>query len=443
MELTSRRAVLRTTGVALAAGLAGCSDGGTGGDGTEPTTDGRRSTPTQASDDRETTTQVSEQLSADTVRANCDSPTTLTRPDVVDGATLEAGCYRVNSILDVTSGTLTLRPGVHILFASEAGFDVKNGATISAEGAADNPVVLTGAEAGRGAWMGVRISGSTGNTFENTFVTGGGYNGWTGDQQTEGGVFADGSDVAVTIENSVFRRNHNAGIYADNSNADLTVRGCAFENNHRPMWIQAAHVPGLSELSFSGNDEQAVFIGAANGADQVSESVTWPDLGVPYRAVRLLNVTGSLEISAGTTIEFGSDTGLQVLSGGKLTAVGEANDMICFLGSEETPGHWRGISFKETREENKLAHVAVKHGGGRQWHGFDWSAANIFVHGGLTKATLTLGATVIEDSGWHGISIGRNAEFSCGSPTFAGNQKMNSYSASRDGPIPDCSGAGG
>lgn len=91
MDLTSRRAVLRSTGVAVAVGLTGCSDGGTGGDGTTTAGD---SEPTTTDDGEPTMTPGSTQASADTVRANCDSPTTLTRSDVVDGATLEAPFFR-------------------------------------------------------------------------------------------------------------------------------------------------------------------------------------------------------------------------------------------------------------------------------------------------------------------------------------------------------------
>jgi hypothetical protein len=94
-------------------------------------------------------------------------------------------------------------------------------------------------------------------------------------------------------------------------------------------------------------------------------------------------------------------------------------------------------------QPNRLAQVEVRHGGGRQWHGLDWSAANVFVHGGLTKAAMTMGASVIEDSGWHGISTGRDAEFGCGSPEFARSRELDSYAAKRDGPIPGCLGSGG
>lgn len=78
--------------------------------------------------------------------------------------------------------------------------------------------------------------------------------------------------------------------------------------------------------------------------------------------IRLL-VDGALTVEAGTVIEFGARTLLDVSDLGSLQAIGTEQQPIVFKGQAATHGYWFGICFDNNRESN-LDFVHVLYGGG-------------------------------------------------------------------------------
>lgn len=80
-------------------------------------------------------------------------------------------------------------------------------------------------------------------------------------------------------------------------------------------------------------------------------------------ANRRLVVDGALRIEAGTIIEFGANTLLDVRRRGSLTAIGTAAAPVVLRGAQQTQGYWYGICFGDNRAST-LDHVHVLYGGG-------------------------------------------------------------------------------
>ena len=102
----------------------------------------------------------------------------LTEYNIREDTTLTAGTYLAESNLTVSEGTLTLAPGVTIVFSQGRSMSVTANGRLHAVGTEALPITLTGAEALRGFWGGLRFyqSNSLDNDLEHVLIEyGGGY----------------------------------------------------------------------------------------------------------------------------------------------------------------------------------------------------------------------------------------------------------------------------
>jgi hypothetical protein len=108
----------------------------------------------------------------------------------------------------------------------------------------------------------------------------------------------------------------------------------------------------------------ATEISSANGNNVISSSTAWinSDRGCDYLVKSNVSVNASLNIEAGTVIVFEGGIGMNVASGGTLTALGTAAKTIVFRGKTESAGFWKGIAIDSTTN-NQMAFTTVKHAG--------------------------------------------------------------------------------
>lgn len=179
--------------------------------------------------------------------------------------------YRVRNGLPLST-TLTLDPGVTIEFREGVGMNVGGDGRLTAEGSADAPITLTGAEKRRGFWAGVYFHDtiSEANQLNHVVVEYAGGSRWTGASRSKAGVYIPNEDVELDIKNTTFRDNAHAGLLASAGAADLSVASSAFEANERPVWVGANHLGDVAaDLTFSDNDNSYVLV----GFDEPSTSV--------------------------------------------------------------------------------------------------------------------------------------------------------------------------
>jgi hypothetical protein len=389
-------------------GLAGC-----GGDGSGTATDA----PTTS----DTTAAATPTTSAAVVPA-CDSFESLAQSDVNGGVTLDAGCYRVDSVHTIDSGTLTLEPGVVIEFGEDAGLHVEAGGALQSMGTAESPVFLRGATERRAHWRGVGFTGdgTNANSLEHTVVEHAGGELWTGDQATLAAVFVTGATVA--IRRTTLRTNGGNAVLARNGEADLTVARTVFESNEVPIRVHGNLVGSIATSTVvENNDADRITVsgGEDTARDEISVDQAWPDVDVPFHVPQDLHLTASLTIPAGATFEFGEQQGLDV-DGGHLVVEGTASDPVRFRGATSERGFWQGIRFRNTTAANALQHAVVRDAGGELWHGADYSKAGVFVQGDDARARIE-SCTVANNDVCGVTATGDGYEFTVENCLFEGN----------------------
>lgn len=328
---------------------------------------------------------------------SCSSYTTLTQDDVNGGETLETGCYRIDSILTVDSGTLTLEKGVVIEFARGAGLSFVDDASTTtprlvADGTPDRPVFLRGRTQAKGHWRGLRFNEGTGNSpneLSNVVIEHAGGSRWHGGDVSKAAVFVQNS--TIDLSGTTFRNNASWGLSMSKRDAALDATDSTFVHNDAPARVHAGLVGGFGQNNKVGthdDDERIQIAGGSGTSDTISSDQTWVTQGVPYYATLNLELTSHLTVESGTVVEFRRDKGLDV-NGGALTVAGTSSDNVTFRGDQSGRGAWGGIRFRNTTAaDNVVEHGYIQGGGGELWHGADFSAAGVFVQGSDVEVTI-------------------------------------------------------
>jgi len=320
--------------------------------------------------------------------------------DVSVDTTLSAACYEVSSEINVYNGaTLTIMPGVTLKFAQGTGLDIASDGRLDAQGTADNPIVLTGAEAVRGFWDGVRMyhTNSTANKLDHvTIEYGGGY--WDGNLWLDGST---NSPTRVVITNTTLRQSASFGL---RMNKDVIAEGFAGNtftlNALGAIATDTDAVGYLDDAStYAGNDVDIVQV--EGGA--VENAQTWPGIDANYLAIGSISVDAALSINPGATLAFASGETMTVWDDGSLRAIGTEAQPVTFTGMEATRGYWGGLRFYHSNSTgNRLEHVVIENGGGY----FD---ANLYLDGGSSDPVrLDIVNTTLTGSSTDGFLFNNN-----------------------------------
>lgn len=340
---------------------------------------------------------------------------------------LDQECYTLDGEFEIAGGDLVIEPGTTINFEPGAGVRIGADASLEAVGTEDDPIHLRGKVAEPGSWDGLYFedSSASANRLEYVTIEHAGGDSWTvrrTDHNTGAVVLRDGAQLAIA--NSEFRRNSFSAITATQitNNASLSVASTHFQENELPFRIKAFLFENLSEdLTFEDNDRDVVATDAFDTNSIVTEQV-WPTLAVPYEVIE--NITfdeqASVTLSPGTTMYFRSDRGLDIKNGAVFVADGSDGDPIYFGGTDESPGHWRGLHFVSSSTSNLLDNVEVHHGGSNPWTaGRDDSQGNVIVN---DSGQVAINNAHIADSSNHGITVRQAGTITgCENITFENN----------------------
>jgi uncharacterized protein YjbI with pentapeptide repeats len=168
-----------------------------------------------------------------------------------------------------------------------------------------------------------------------------------------------------------------------------TIKDC----NNYP--IEADNMINLQNLNINnfmtGNEPNMVFV---SSNPKLEENCIFRAITVPY----LLDgfaTNANVEIEAGVTIKFESQTIFDVFPGGKLTAIGTATAPITLEGLESDAGYWGGIYLNSARD-NTLSYFNISGGGYDEWS----MRSNIAMWDG---AKLTITNSLISNSSGYGF----------------------------------------
>jgi hypothetical protein len=302
--------------------------------------------------------------------------------------------YQVQSIVTVYPGvTLTIDPGVQILFANNTRLNV-NG-TLVAEGLQGDEILFSTANHTPGVWQGVWIFGSsgqhsTGNRLKYVTIE------YAGGGITNGAnLYA--SDTDITISHSIFRNGSENGISTWN-NVAADVYDSQFTGNqeYAAQFSDLSVTPVLARLFASGNGINAIRLGGIGHA--ITGTNLWVAAGLPYQVIGTVTVNPGSELilSPGVEIRFTDHARLNVM--GTLQAAGTADLPILITGVTKVPGSWDGIIFTGTSDTYAMGdfrYTTVEFGGG----GF--YGADIYVY----RGRVTIDHSTIRNSGVDGLLL--------------------------------------
>jgi hypothetical protein len=343
----------------------------------------------------------------------------LSPTEITSNTTLTQPCYNVNDNINVSStATLTIAPGVKLVFAQGRSLDVDSDGVLKAIGTEQNPIIFTGALPSAGYWNGIRIDSVVTSELEHTVVEYAGADGFI--DGSVGNAFGG----RFSVKHSLIRHSSSYGVAVNDSSNGRLV---AFENNTitlnelAPVYVPADQVGVLkANNNFAGNitdvggNRDYIQLDSSSDSDVVSEQ-TWSVTDVPYR-LSGHDIEGRLTLSPGVTLEFSSDGRFDVRNDGVLIADGSEETPITFTGIEKNPGFWTGVQiFNSTA--NLLNHVIIEYGGGSGGN----TDGNIGVF--FSDGQLTIRNTLLRHSASYGFDFDDGIELVFENVTSTNNNR--------------------
>lgn len=255
---------------------------------------------------------------------------------------------------------ITLAAGARLVFEVDTGVTVADTGALTAQGTAQTPIVLTGAEPTRGYWRGVEFdySNSANNVLDYVTIE---YGGGGGAYYSANLTIWD--ETRIAISHTTLRESDACGFWLhDNANVQTFTANTVTANTLGAGSVSTEGIGVLDDVTdYAGNDEDFVLVrGGATRSDQA-----WSALNVPYLFEESATIDHHTTIAPGVRLVFASDVLLTVGDTGALTAVGTAFNPILLNGVEGTPGYWRGVEFDYSNSvNNDLQFVTIAHGGG-------------------------------------------------------------------------------
>jgi|GEM_PF-2042748 len=293
--------------------------------------------------------------------------------------------------------TLTLQPGTVLKFKPDV--ELRIGAPGSPGyllADSDTAAITFGASDTAKApyWAGLYFSSQGSGLMDGCLVTFGGAGG-----RMANIYCATGSDPV--IQNNIIERSAVYGLACADA-ALPTITSNTFQHNgDHPISLFANYVPLIgADNIYTGNGENSIEL----KGDNITASVTWPDLGVPFALAGDVSVFkpslgDTLTLTPGLILAFDDDVQLQIGRDGypgMLRATGLPDTMITFTSSADTaaPGDWADL-FCDSLGTAELSYCLVEYGGGSS-HG-----ANIYAAAG---GILDLSHSIVQHSSGDGIA---------------------------------------
>ncbi len=330
--------------------------------------------------------------------------------------TLPKGCYLALESPVLAAGvTLTLDPGVKIIFSPDTRLAISGDQSLQAVGTASDPILLTGELAERGSWVGLRFDGTAdvGSALAHVTVE---YAGSTASDADSAGIkaTADSRGVTLSLTDSTVRESQGWGLFLTGSALMPAFSGNTLTRNTLGPANVDSQVAGLLDAAstYAGNDVDEVWVRTGD----ITRNGTWHALDVPF------HLSGSLDVSIPWTIEAGNTLILEeeavvAVSGAEaaLHAVGTADAPITFTGAQKTRGFWWSVNLDGTNHaDNRLDFVTFEYGGSTA---HDANSACLRMIADSRGVTSGITNSTFRECGGYGLYLAGSAVL----PGFAGN----------------------
>lgn len=259
--------------------------------------------------------------------------------------------YLIDNSLGIHSGTLTIEPGVVVVFLQDTVIFVSDGGAIDARGTEADPIKMIGLADVDGYADGIYIGhDSRESTFDHVDFANLGKENIA--YLEPGGAIGGQAGAGVNITNCSVRKSRLGGMRLD-SLPLLTFANNRFNDNDGPAISVAAHqIPLLDVASdYVGadvpNGRPYIYVdGLSDG--EITGNTTWKKLGVPYYVYNVVYIKGgTTTLQAGVNVVFEGDAAFRVQDGSTLVTQGTADNHVVFRG--DNGAGWEGVEFYEAQ----------------------------------------------------------------------------------------------
>ena len=150
------------------------------------------------------------------------------------------------------------------------------------------------------------------------------------------------------------------------------------------------------------DDGTCVYSGAVQLCGNITTDQTLVNSSeaVDYLVTCDIDISADVVVEPGTVINFKSNTGFHLTSGGSLKAAGTSALPITFKGTADVAGYWKGLFFETNNPMNELTYCVISGGGSGSFDGNTAMKANIRVDNG---AQLKISNTNVSKSAKYGL----------------------------------------
>jgi len=270
--------------------------------------------------------------------------------------------YHMPRVRVVVYSTLTIQPGVTLIFPADTQLSIDGSGTLKAIGTELQPITFTGLEQSVGYWTGIQFTfNNNANVMDHTIVEYGGGPG--GNMDANVGVF--GVDGRLTMTNSILRHSGKYG-FEFYYNIDLTMDNITSTNNVQPGSIYFRDISQLgSNSDYTGNSDDRI-VAAYSSSATINTDQRVKNVGIPYYVpyTSSINVYSALSFEPGVEIQLGSGAGFRIDSNASFAAQGTAEEPIILTGAQKEKGYWNGIQYTfSDSEANIIDHAIIEYAG--------------------------------------------------------------------------------
>ncbi len=243
---------------------------------------------------------------------------------------------------------LEITEGSTFVLGSDVKIVVNTTGSLKAIGTAEESILFTGEEKTRGYWGYIDIySNTTKNELSHVILEYGG--------NSYPMLYLE-SDARLKVTDSLFQESKLSGFYLAGS-VDQFEKVTSKNNENYPGIVAGDDILSKfdSVSNFTGNGKDFI-----NFNSNVDKNQTWEKLTVPILVSSTLNINAVLEIKAGFTLVFESNTNITINTAGSLKAIGTAEDYITFEGKDKTKGYWNYIDNYSSSDKNTFTYCNIE-----------------------------------------------------------------------------------
>jgi Right handed beta helix region len=321
--------------------------------------------------------------------------------------------YIVTGDITIQNASLTIEPGVEIVFENNTDLEIRN-STLKSIGAPASHIIFRGNSRTAGFWRGITIYGKNDNQMAYCDISDAGKYDTGGFSSFGGGAVIVGNglgDATLSLENCRIENISTYGLYINDASKLSTFVSNTITKCDYPVFIYVNAVGQLAGTNnqFNGNTHDLIKVKGG----QVIDNALWPALNSDYLCSDQINIKSEVNIEAGAKLFFDVNAGIELYNGipnnCKLIADGTPAKPILFKGNVTQAGYWNGIAISGGLA--RLSNCVISDAGRVSASGSGNSAPTgaIWTWVGLQQVNVTVQNCTVSNSSSHGIVVRNNA----------------------------------